>query len=329
VRKIAFLCLLLTAAAVHAEVPEMLSGIWDGNDRVVFFEDDGDGGCRAVIVLKPYYGWYYDRAAEPDGYSAAYPRNRNAAAQRNPVSISCSFSGSESGSSGVWEITMDYPGKGRNIVPAAVDSGRIFLKFYTGGTSVNPSSNEIYPDFLRGNAVSGGFTLDVQDVPGSLDSLVAAPDGKFFRIRYWKTDMSPDSVSAEFTYGGAVYRIPRHLVSGGTVFTCAPGRRRAVRNIAPPAQLEEKTEFSADGRILMAGGPYLVRLADRATADDLMRLVREKNSRRAPDPPAPFPPSDVDWHWDLIELLEKDNALVQSLRARQREFGPRGADSGR
>ena len=60
-----------------------------------------------------------------------------------------------------------------------------------------------------------------------------------------------------------------------------------------------------------------------------MKIVKEANARRKPDPPALFPESNLDWHWDLIDMLEKDNELIQQVRARQKAFGPRGKDSGR
>ena len=56
-------------------------------------------------------------------------------------------------------------------------------------------------------------------------------------------------------------------------------------------------------------------------------MVKEANARRKPDPPPLFPESKLDWHWDLIDMLEKDNTLIQSVRERQRAFGPRAKDS--
>jgi hypothetical protein len=75
--------------------------------------------------------------------------------------------------------------------------------------------------------------------------------------------------------------------------------------------------------------PYLKQLAGRDTFEELIKIVKEANSKRKPDPPALFPPSDLDWHWDLLEMLEKDNKLIQEVRARQEAFGPRGKDSGK
>ena len=61
-------------------------------------------------------------------------------------------------------------------------------------------------------------------------------------------------------------------------------------------------------------------------AKELLNLVQQLNSRRKPLPKPLFPPSNIDWHWDLIDNLEKNNKQVQEVRKRQREFGPRGKD---
>ena len=72
--------------------------------------------------------------------------------------------------------------------------------------------------------------------------------------------------------------------------------------------------------------PYLTKLADKSTFEDLMKIVKEGNSRRKPDPKPLFPPDDLNWHWDLIDYLESNNTLIQAVRARQRAFGPRPKD---
>ena len=45
-------------------------------------------------------------------------------------------------------------------------------------------------------------------------------------------------------------------------------------------------------------------------------------------PPGPFADADLDldFHWDLIDELEKYHKEIQALRQRQKEFGPRPRD---
>ena len=86
----------------------------------------------------------------------------------------------------------------------------------------------------------------------------------------------------------------------------------------------ENYHFNDDEKVFTENKePYLKRLADRSTFEDLMALVKAANARRKPDPPALFPESNLDWHWDLIDMLEKDNTLIQQVRARQKAFGTR------
>lgn len=57
-----------------------------------------------------------------------------------------------------------------------------------------------------------------------------------------------------------------------------------------------------------------------------MEIVRQANSRRKPDPPPLFPEKELDWHWELINQLEKGNKTIEEVRERQRNFGPRPGD---
>ena len=62
-----FLVVLLFALicpVFSQKIPEVLQGIWEGKDRFVYFDNaTDDENPEFVIILKEYYGWYYDRAA--------------------------------------------------------------------------------------------------------------------------------------------------------------------------------------------------------------------------------------------------------------------------
>ena len=90
---------------------------------------------------------------------------------------------------------------------------------------------------------------------------------------------------------------------------------------------EQYLSVNEDKSVLIVDeGPYLTKLADKSTFEDLMAIVKAANSRRKPDPEPIFPPNDVNWHWDLIDMLEANNQLIQEVRARQKAFGPRAKD---
>ena len=73
-----FFCSLFSVFS--SELPEQILGIWEGQDRYVFFEnvenleDTEDivnsenlaqNQNKIIVVFKTYYGWYLDRFAEP------------------------------------------------------------------------------------------------------------------------------------------------------------------------------------------------------------------------------------------------------------------------
>ena len=67
-------------------------------------------------------------------------------------------------------------------------------------------------------------------------------------------------------------------------------------------------------------------LSDKNDFESLMQIVKSSNSRRKP-PSAPlFSESDLDWHWDLIDYIEKNDKKIQEVRQRQKDFGPRAKD---
>ena len=113
--------------------------------------------------------------------------------------------------------------------------------------------------------------------------------------------------------------------SCNTNYSCVSGRSKKVRNAVKPFEYkEENFIFNDNGSVFTKNEePYLKRLIGRDTFEELIKIVKEANALRKTDPPALFPPSDLDWHWDLIDLLEKDNKLIQEVRARQKAFGPR------
>ena len=79
-----FLALFFLFPVFSEVIPEPLLGIWEGKDRFVFFEQQPENeNPKLVIILKEYYGWYFDRAAEPEAYNAKETRVRNAATHKN------------------------------------------------------------------------------------------------------------------------------------------------------------------------------------------------------------------------------------------------------
>ena len=326
-KSVIFLCLIfLTAAAFSETLPSKLLGIWEGKDRYVFFEQNDEDEPELVVVLKTYYGWYLDRAAEPAEYAQKEARTRNTATTRNAEQVKIRNISFGEGDEACGSLEFYYSAWQKNIIPFCVFGDSIYLKYFVLDVKENQEQPEAY-SFYRGIAPSQGFMLSTQYIPENITGYII--DGeKLYDVRYWKTDMDYSTEYVNFSKGEDSYSIPKHLRSCDANYSCVSGRSKKVRNTVGPFEYKKDDYiWSADGTFFTYNEePYLKRLADKDTFEALMQLVKEANSRRKPDPPALFPESNLDWHWDLIDMLEKDNTLIQQVRERQKAFGPRGRD---
>ncbi len=338
-KKSFFICLFIfiDICFLFAEtIPSKLLGIWEAKDRYVFFEQNDEEEPQIVVVLKEYYGWYYDRAAEPASYAEKEPRTRNIPTPRNAEHIYIkNISTKENTDSLYGALDLYYSRWQKNTIPFFMLNDNIYLSYFEKDQpELNPKENEeetpkeeITWSFYRGVAPSKGFMISPQNIPENITGYII--DGnKLYDVRYWLTDMDYSTDYINFTYKDDSYQIPKHLRSCETNYSCVSGRSKKVRN--PVKAFEYKEEdfiYNSDKSVFTKKSElYLKRLADKNTFEALIAMVKEANARRKPDPPALFPPSNLDWHWDLIDLLEKDNQLIKKVRARQKAFGPRAKD---
>ena len=332
-KAIIFLSLICLSFAVFAEtIPAKLLGIWESKDRYVFFEQNDENEPEIVIVLKTYYGWYLDRAAEPAEYAEKEARTRNTATPRNAEHIKIqNIETKETDNSLYGALDLYYSTWQKNEIPFFLLDDSIYLKYFVLDEREQPedAAPQTYR-FYRGIAPSQGFMISPQYLPKDITGYII--DGeKLYDVRYWQTDMDYSTDYINFSYKDDSYVIPKHLRSCKTNYSCVSGRSKKVRNTVKPFEYKaENYIFNDDEKVFTENKePYLKRLADRSTFEELMQLVKEANARRKPDPPALFPESNLDWHWDLIDMLEKDNTIIQAVRKRQEEFGPRGKDINR
>ena len=134
---------------------------------------------------------------------------------------------------------------------------------------------------------------------------------------------------ASFDDTGKTFSVAKHIVSSASIFTCVTGRSDRIRNIVKTPIDFGDYKLDETGMICVFGKPYMTKVLGKDSAPGLMQIVAEANSRRKDPPPPLFPPSDLNWHWDLIALLEKDNALVQEVRLRQRVFAETKGEGGK
>ena len=328
---------LLITCLFAETLPTRLLGIWESKDRYVFFEQNDEDEPQLVVVLKEYYGWYYDRAAEPASYSEKEARTRNIPTPRNAEHIYIqNIDTNETENSLYGALDLKYSNWQKNTIPFFMLEDSIYLKYFVlderevseeNGSLMTSENQNVSYKFYRGIAPSKGFMISPQSLPKDITGLII--DGeKLYDVRYWKTDMDYSTDYINFEYKDDSYTIPKHLRSCETNYSCVSGRSKKVRNAVKPFVYKSEDYIFNDNQKVFTKKeePYLKRLVDRSTFEDLMKLVKDANSRRKPDPPALFPENDLDWHWDLIDMLEKDNTIIQQVRARQKAFGPRGRD---
>ncbi len=319
---------------VSPSLPPLLAGLWQNSQRIVSFENLDS----ASVILKLFYGWYYDRAAEPGAqtlvestmsttqldynysgasqqdfidrnsvtitdevlqYDSLPPRPKNDATSPRAQQLLVEFESliPETETSGAWNIWITYPDiKERHAIPVAVFDGKLYVNFYLG-------SNDTVSRFFQAASNTNGITISTPLLDKEVTSYLVT-GSRMYKIRYWQTDMEYDGETEAVLSGeDGNYQVPKHLLIGGTVYTCVAGRRVDIRNVEEiPLDISGFT-MSSDNRIIVQKSAYLSLMDNNAS--ELYQLIAEANSRRAPPPPLPIPFGDLDFHYAEIEDLRK------------------------
>ncbi len=273
-------------------IPEKLQGIWEGKDRFIFFENAADNeNPQFVIILKEYYGWYYDRAAEPLDYAEKEARTRNAATHKDPEVIPFTIN-ELPGITDAWQISVTYSKHYSDTTSFALINDKIYLNMYTK-YDIKDENDQILDqgaDLWRGWQHTEGFNMHYDWADENI-SLLIMMDDKYYDVRYWQTDMDYETSSVTFKYKDDVFFVPKHLYAEGTNYSSVNGRSKKVRNTQPAFNIENQDIlYNADKTVLVLNGqPYLTKVTDKETFEDLMQIVKEANARRKPDPEPIFP----------------------------------------
>lgn len=325
---------LISPVFCQESIPDELCGIWEGKDRFVFIEKNPDDkNPEIVILLKMFYGYYLDFTAEPRAKRNERPVVINDATEKDCEHITFSVNDIDRSDKpdNAWEIRLVYSKREINYIPVAVLDGKMYLNFFVKNLTYDQDNNPIITSngFWRGNAYSEGIKACRQDIRDNIPGYFVNGN-EYFDVRFWRTesDFSPDN--ARLIYGDNLYEVYKHIYSAGTVYSCVTGRSHTIRNVVAPFKFDENNYLFNEDKTLMIPKqePYLVKVADKETYDDLVEIVRIQNRIIAPMPRGPFADADLDldFHWDLIDELEKYNAQIQAARMRQKEFGPRPRD---
>ena len=319
-------CILTTFNLFSQGIPDSLKGIWESKDRYIFFEENDNSEPELVVILKTYYGWYLDRAAEPESYNQQEERTKNTATAKNAVNIKIQKIKTKSTEKSLYgTLDLVYSKSQINTIPFFILNDDLYLTYFEKDISDDEiSTTSSKWNFYRGVVPTKGFQISPQTIPSNISGYII--DGeKLYDVRYWQTYMDFSSEYVNFSYNEDSYQIPKHIDSCGANFSCVTGQSKKVRNTVKPFEYKaENYIYNDDGSVFTKNEePYLKKLAGKESFEELMNIVKEANARRKPDAEPLFPESNLDWHWDLIDMLEKDNTIIQQVRARQEAFGPR------
>ncbi len=311
---------------VSDDIPDLLAGVWQGKDRLVLFGKDGN---EFAAVLRVFYAWYNDRAAEPASYAEYSTRDRNNTTSRRAEHIEIKYitlAENESHTAGAYELRVLYPGeKAYTYVPVAIIGGNIYLDFLVKGSASEVDRQHVLTSISKSTDERGGVTENLnlegfwRDCGAASGLLVSPPyikkertgyyfyDNSFYHIRYWETDMPYSYARAGFTDGDKSFVVDKYVRSAGKVYTCCTGRRTQIRNIQKSSELPSTCLFDSDGVICAFGPPYLVRVDGSRKREDLQRMTDETNAKRKPPQKPPFPVTFPNVRWPKYEELELYN----------------------
>lgn len=239
--------------------------------------------------------------------------------------------------SGAWDAQIQYP-RSKIIyhVPLAVIGNELYLNFKVknvvyGNSSMDTDSSSVFSSEMTGLWQDYGNASGILISPPVTNTELLSyfiTSTAVYQIRYWQTDMDYDeNAVATFSDGSNTYTVKKHLSVGGKIYTCVNGRGTKIRNIeksnSMPVEYKTNsviiqtsstdengapvTSTIKESTICAIGKPYLTLSDGKKTIE---QLVVEANNRRKPLPPPVFPPSGLDFHWDIIKELNKYNRVL-------------------
>lgn len=292
--------ILFSFCIVFAEIPEELKGIWSGNDRMIFL-----GGENEIsIILKEYYGWYYDRAVEPERFNEIQKRNRNIATKKNGYAYSVNFVRIAENVP-AWEMEISINEKNKSIIPIALVDGKIFLDFLLKIPYYNQNfennENQLL-GYWQGLNCANSIRICGREKAENIISWYITENGAY-HLRFWNTKMPNEYTKAVFSDNNTLYTINKHIFSAGENYTCVSGRGTNIRNVEKYPVFPHEYKINENGTLLALGKEYLSKVEGNYSAEELLEIVKQANSRRKPEPPSPF--KSIEQHRALIEKLKK------------------------
>ena len=266
---------ILPAVSAHPlsdSVPLLLQGIWQGEDRLLMFSNKNE----FALVLRLFYRWYDDRAAEPAEFSEIKARDRNNTTKSPAEDINIQYitiCENPSKTAGIYELSVKYPDeKFPVLIPVCVIDGKIYMDFLIKDsaeitdlstsldTEENSRSATVSRDgFYRAASSANGISIAKPVFEKEvLSYFVNDGEREVYKIRYWLSEMDYSYAKATFSDGEKIFSVDKYLRIGSNVYQCTTGRSSKIRNIQKSSNFGKNTVYDGDGGIVAFGNPYLV-----------------------------------------------------------------------
>ncbi len=306
--------------AYSSLVPEILQGVWQGSDRLLLF--NGEDAAFAC-VLRVFYRWYDDRAAESEQYAQVSSRDRNNTTSSHPENITIDFKTlyeNTSKTAGAYELRVRYPSsKEYSYIPLAVVNGSVYLNFFLKEDSLVQTESPSQTFFLSDYSAASGITISPPVIKKELLSyLVDGSDS--YPVRYWLSDVEfTDRAefleqTAQLSDGEKTYTVPKYLQTAGRLYTCTTGRRSEIRNVHKNTALPYDFITDDEHKIYAYSTPYLVYVPGTGNFEQLNSAVKETNSKRHPPQTPVFPAKEPHYRWKEITDIELYNPKTWNIR---------------
>lgn len=316
-----------------SEVPALLEGVWQGSDRLLLFSGKNSS---FACVLRVFYQWYDDRAAESGQFAQISSRDRNNTSAIHPENISIDFKTifeNSSKTAAAFELRIKYPAlKDYVYIPLAVVDGKIFLNFFIreafyenpvlAGENFNQENplskndfsvldTEVF--FLKDFSAASGITISPPVIKNELLSYVV--DGKnFYPVRYWLSQMEESEDRAELFDGEKTFSLPKFIQAAGNLYTCTTGRSSKIRNVKKIENFPVNFIADDDNKIYAYGKEYLVYVPGTENYEQILNIAEKNNQRRHPPSSPVFPVKEPEFRWKEISDIEVYDVRTWSKR---------------
>lgn len=232
---------------------EFLLSIWENDGHILAFRTLDDGSIKSDMILKTFYGFYYD---------GIYTLNQSL--------IVPNFARIDDGL--YIQYWISAPAYSSNTIENQAEN----TQNRATGIYWQPAGNQTE------------FQIDT--VPIQTEVLAYYIDEEnIYKIRYWlapveftdeKAELTlktvkntADSKNTQNTTGQSVF-INKYITIGKSVYTCASGLNTVIRNVTTIKTLPGTPKITANEGILVLDAPYLV----RSDITNLTTAMEEHNS---------------------------------------------------